>query len=115
MFGWRAAFANSMAGLRHAWRHERAARQEMIALGAGLVVAPLLARSGLHFVLLLTAVAFVLVIELLNAGLEAICDRVTKEHDPYVKVAKDCGSAAVMVAVGMGCLIWAEALWSRLA
>ena len=39
----------------------------------------------------------ILAIELLNTAIEATCDAITKEFNPYIKVAKDCGSAATFV------------------
>ena len=108
---WGVSLRNSIAGLRHGIRHERPVRQEVAALVAALILAPLLARDGLHGVLLVAAVAATLVIELLNAAIETVCDRITREHDEEVRIAKDYGSAAVTLTILVGLAVWFEAVW----
>lgn len=53
--------------------------------------------NGLEWVLIISMLGIILAIELLNTAIEATCDAITKEFNPYIKVAKDCGSAATFV------------------
>lgn len=53
--------------------------------------------SGLEWILIISMLGIILAIELLNTSIEATCDAITKEFNPYIKVAKDCGSAATFV------------------
>lgn len=108
--GWIAAARNSAAGLAHGWRKERPVRQEIVALVAAIVVAPFLARSALHGIALVGVVVATLVVELLNVGLESICDRITTERDEHVRIAKDSGSAAVTLTVIVAAAVWLEAV-----
>ena len=39
----------------------------------------------------------ILSVELLNTGIEKACDAITKEYNPYIKIAKDCGSGATFI------------------
>ena len=112
--GWRNAARNSRDGFVHAIT-QRSIRQETIVLALGTLVAPFVAADARHAVLLIAAVLLVLIVELLNNGIEAVCDRVTVERDPLIKIAKDSGSAAVTLSIVLGLLLWAEAAWSALA
>lgn len=96
----------SLAGLRAAWRHEAAFRQEL-ALCA--VLAPLglwLGADGVERALLLGSLGLVLVTELVNSALEAAVDRHGPERHPLAGRAKDAGSAAVLVALLLAGLTW---------
>ena len=53
--------------------------------------------NGLEWILIISMLGIILAIELLNTAVEATCDAITKEFNPYIKVAKDCGSAATFV------------------
>lgn len=112
--GWLNAARNSRDGFLHALK-QRSIRQELIALVLAVLVAPWLAADARHAVLLIAAVLVVVIVELLNNGIEAVCDRVTTERDPLIKIAKDSGSAAVTLAIAIALLFWLEALWSAMA
>lgn len=53
--------------------------------------------NGLEWILIICMLGIILAVELLNTAIEAVCDAVTKSFNPYIKVAKDCGSAATFV------------------
>jgi diacylglycerol kinase (ATP) len=100
------AFLNSCAGLAEAWRHERAFRQEVL-LAAILVPAALWVPVGAaEKALLIGTVLLVLIVELLNTGVEAAIDRISLEHNSLSKRAKDIGSAAVLVALVLMAVVW---------
>jgi diacylglycerol kinase (ATP) len=91
----------SEQGIRSAWRDEAAFRQELVLV---LLLAPLtlwLPLPRTDTVLLLALMGLVLVAELLNSGLEAVVDRASPEIHVLAAKAKDCGSAAVFVALVM--------------
>ena len=100
------AFGYSRAGFAAAFRHEAAFRQELALCG---LLAPLgwwLGESGLERALMLGSLMIVLIVELLNSAVEAVVDRVSTEHHPLAKRAKDIGSAAVLLALGNVVLVW---------
>ena len=106
---WRAA-QYSEQGIRSAWKDEAAFRQELV---AALLLAPLtlwLHLPRLDTVLLLALMALVLVAELLNSGLEAVVDMTSPDFHLLARKAKDCGSAAVFIA-----LLLLGGAWSTLA
>jgi diacylglycerol kinase (ATP) len=105
----------SAAGLRAAWRHEAAFRQEC-ALAAFLVPAGVwLGRSATERALLIGACLLVLVIELLNSAIEAVVDRIGPEHHALSARAKDLGSAAVLLSLVLAAIVWALIAWQRFA
>lgn len=101
-----AATGHSWAGLRSAWRHEAAFRQELI---LGVILVPLAFRvgdNGLERLLLLGSWALVLIVELVNSAIEAAIDRIGPERHPLSGRAKDLGSAAVLVALLLAAMTW---------
>lgn len=105
-----AALMNSLRGLRFALRSERAVRQEALVLVVSLPVALLVARDRWTALALVVSVLLVLAVELLNTGLEKLCDHVTPEHHEAIGRVKDLGSAAVLASLVIAGLVWAVAL-----
>lgn len=103
----------SLDGLRAAWRHEDAFRQEVV-LGAILVAAAVaLPVTLVEKILLAGVVLIVLIVELLNTAVEVAIDRDSLRIDPLAKRAKDYGSAAVMLALVLAGGTWAAILVNR--
>ena len=107
------ATGHSLAGLREAW-NEPAFRLEALAALVLLPLALWIARSWVEGALLAGSVLMVLVVELLNTGIEAAVDRVGLEWHPLAKRAKDMGSAAVLLALLTAAGIWVAAVAQRL-
>ena len=100
------AMKNSLAGFQVAIREESAFRQELT-LAAILIPCGLLVPvEPVSRVLLLGSVLLVLIVELLNSSVEAAIDRISLERHELSRRAKDLGSAAVMVALGMCVMTW---------
>ncbi len=100
----------SYKGLSQAVRHEAAFQQEAI---AALVLIPVtfwLDVSVVERILLIGSVVLVMIVELLNTGIEAVVDRTGLEHHELSGQAKDMGSAAVMVSIALGFFIWLSIL-----
>ncbi|EGK71573.1 MAG: diacylglycerol kinase [Methyloversatilis sp.] len=96
----------SAAGLRAAFRHEDAFRQEVVAAVVLIPLALWLGNSGSERALLCFSVLAVLIVELVNSAIEATVDRISLENHQLAKRAKDIGSAAVMVALFNALLVW---------
>ncbi len=114
--GWRriiAAARYSMSGIRATWRHEAAFRQE-VAIAVALMPIAIwtwINRGRWPALLLIGSMLFVLVVELLNSGLEALADAVSLEHRVLLGRAKDMGSAAVFFSLIIAVMIWLCVLW----
>ena len=82
-----------------------------------IVATPLafwLGQGWVQIALLLGSLILVLIVELLNSGIEAAIDRVSFELHDLSKRAKDLASAAVMLSLLLSAGIWGAALWQRL-
>jgi diacylglycerol kinase (ATP) len=104
----------SFAGLRAGWG-ETAFRQESIAAVLLVPSAFWLGRHWTEVALLAGSVLLVMIVELLNTGLETAIDRVGPEWHALSKRAKDMGSAAVLLSLLLCLGIWAAALVQKLA
>lgn len=110
---WHAA-GYSVAGLRAGW-HEAAFRQEAIASVVLVPAAFWLGRNWVEIVLLVGTVILILIVELLNTGIETAIDRVGPEWHALSMRAKDMSSAAVLLSLLLCAGTWAMALFQRFA
>ncbi|MBT9512634.1 MAG: diacylglycerol kinase [Acidovorax sp.] len=108
---WHAA-GYSIEGLRAGW-NEKAFRQEAIAAMVLLPLSLWLGRSWVEVALLAGSVVIVMIVELLNTGIETAIDRIGPEWHDLSKRAKDMGSAAVLLALLLCIGIWAAAVFQR--
>jgi diacylglycerol kinase (ATP) len=104
----------SLAGLRAGWT-ETAFRQEAMAAIVMLPVALWLGQNWVERALLTGSVLLVLIVELLNSGIEASIDRVGLQWHVLSKRAKDLGSAAVLLSLVLCLGIWIGAIWQRIS
>jgi diacylglycerol kinase (ATP) len=103
----------SLAGLRAAWQHEAAFRQEVMLAVVLIPTGVWLGRTAVERALLIGSCLLVLVVELLNSGIEAIVDRVGLEPHRLSGQAKDLGSAAVLMSLVLVLVVWGLIAWSR--
>jgi len=100
------ATRNSLESFAAAVRHEDAFRQELIMAALFVPAGLWLGRNGLERAILVAAVLFVLVVELLNSAVEATVDRISFDNHRLAKRAKDIGSAAVMLSITTAAAVW---------
>jgi diacylglycerol kinase (ATP) len=105
------AFFYTLDGLKAAWSHEDAFRQEAILAAVLVPVALFLPTSGVGKALMAGSVLLVLMVELLNSAVEATVDRISFENHELAKRAKDIGSAAVFVSLVNVPLVWGLVLF----
>jgi len=106
------AFYNSWKGLQGAFRAEVAFRQEV---ALSVVLIPLgvyLGKTNVERALLIGAVFIVLIVELLNTGIETVVDRIGPERHELSGLAKDVGSSAVLLSFGLLSVIWGFILFA---
>jgi diacylglycerol kinase (ATP) len=104
------AFFYTLDGLRAAYRHEDAFRQEAWLAAVMIPLAFFLPVSGIGKALMIASVLLVLIVELINSAIEAAIDRISLERHTLSKRAKDIGSAAVMIALINVLATWALVL-----
>ena len=107
------AMGASWKGFEGAFREEAAFRQE---LALAIVVIPLglwLGHTGVERALLVAPMLLVLIVELLNSAIEATVDRIGLERHLLSGLAKDIGSAAVLVSFILLAAVWLLVLLGR--
>lgn len=107
------AFGYSMQGFAQAWREEAAFRQEA---GLAVAVVPLglyLGHTGVERALLVSPMLLILVVELLNSAVEAVVDRSGMERHRLAGMAKDMGSAAVLLSFLLLGTVWLLVLFDH--
>jgi diacylglycerol kinase (ATP) len=102
----------SIQGLKAGWG-ETAFRQEAIAAIFLVPAAFWLGRNWVETALLAGTVLIVMIVELLNTGIETAIDRIGPEWHALSKRAKDMGSAAVLLSLLLCGGVWAAALLQR--
>ncbi len=107
------AFGASAKGLVGAFREEAAFRQELAFAVVAIPLGAWLGRSGVERALLIAPVLLVLVVELLNSAIEAAIDRIGLERHRLSGLAKDIGSAAVLLSFVLLAVVWALVLLDR--
>ncbi len=100
------AFGYSLQGLGQAWREEAAFRQEV---GLACLLIPVgiyWGHSGVERALLVSPMLLILIVETLNSAVEAVVDRSGMERHPLAGMAKDMGSAAVLLSFLLLAAVW---------
>ena len=103
---WKKAFEFTCLGIKAAYKHEEAFRQEVFALMIAVPLALWLGDNGVEIVLMIGSVLLLLIVELLNSAIEAVVDRFGGEIHELSGRAKDMGSAAVFVTMLNAILVW---------
>lgn len=103
-----------MKGLKAAWIHEAAFRQELMLAVVMLPIALLVDISTMERLMLILTLFIVLIVELLNSAIEAVVDRVGSEIHPLSGQAKDIASAAVFMSLALCGITWLVLLLPRL-
>lgn len=101
----------SRDGLLAAWRHEAAFREEVLLAAVAIPLAFYFGKTGVDRALLVGSIVLILIVEILNSGLEAVVDKASPEKHDLAKRAKDMGSAAVLLALVNAAAIWALVLF----
>ena len=105
------ALRYSLAGLRAAYRHEDAFRQELWLTAVLIPLALLLPANGQGKALMIASMLLVIIVELCNSAIEAAIDRISLDRHRLSKRAKDIGSAAVLIALLNVMMVWGLVLF----
>jgi len=107
------AFDSSRKGFIGAFREEAAFRQELLFACFATPVGIWLGHNGVERALLVAPVLLILIVELLNSAIEATVDRIGLERHVLAGLAKDIGSAAVMLSFILLGVLWLLVLGGR--
>jgi diacylglycerol kinase (ATP) len=96
----------SWQGIKAAWKHEAAFRQELVLALIGIPLAVWLSESTIELLWLILPLFILVMAELVNSAIEAVVDRISDEQHELAGRAKDIGSAIVFVAILLLLVIW---------
>lgn len=108
------AFQNSVRAFSRLIRTEAAFQQEVMLLIVALPIGWFVAGTWSGYALLIGAILFLITVEVLNTGIEAACDAVSREFNIDIQLAKDCGSLAVLITIVIVLGVWGFAVAERL-
>lgn len=108
------AMGYSMKGLRSAFKHESAFRQELLLFVILFPLSFVVAEGLTQWMMLVAPLFLLLIIELLNSAIEAVVDRIGDEHHELSGRAKDMGSAAVFICLVLIAGFWGSTAWQNL-
>ena len=108
-----AATRNSFRGIRDAWIHESAFRQDVSLSVVLFVLSFFLAATIVEWLVLILPLFLLIIVEILNSAIENTVDRFGGEHHLLSGRAKDMGSAAVMFCLVLIAIVWLSMVWSK--
>ena len=107
------ALGASLRGLAGAFREEAAFRQELAFAALVIPLGLWLGHGGIERALLIGPMLLILIVELLNSAIEATVDRIGFERHALAGLAKDIGSAAVLMSFVLLTTVWLLVLLGR--
>ena len=108
-----AATKNSFNGIRDAWAHESAFRQDVVGSIILFILSFGLAQTLLEWLTLIIPLFLLIIVELLNSAIENTVDRFGGERHILSGRAKDMASSAVMFCLILIAVVWLSMTWSR--
>jgi diacylglycerol kinase (ATP) len=105
------AFKHSGKGFQFLLKNEAAFQQELVLAVLLVPLSFLIKQTLTELLVLLMVLALVLIVEILNTAIETVVDRIGLEHHELSGLAKDLGSAAVLVSLLFAAGVWLTFLW----
>ncbi len=93
-----------LSGLRYAVIYDWSVAYKLVLSSLVLATAYVL-RGWVDFLLILVVTACMLVAEIFNSAIEALCDFVEERHNEKIKVIKDMAAAAAGIAIVVWLLV----------
>lgn len=105
------ALGYSIKGIKSAYKHEAAFRQEIWLTCILIPAAFFMDVTQVERILLILPIILMLMFEIVNSAIEAVVDRIGSEYHELAGRAKDMGSAAVLISIILTAYIWIEILF----
>lgn len=99
------SFRFAFEGAAYLLRTQANARIHLLAAIAVIAVCSFLSLNSIEWAVIVLCIAFVWSSEAVNTAIETLCDRVTTDRDPQIKIVKDVSAAATLfAAIGAACV-----------
>ena len=92
------SFVYAWHGMRYSYKTQLNFRIHLLVLAVVIIAGFVLQVNSTEWLFIIVCSMLVLSLELMNTGIEFLCDAVTKEIHPFIKIAKDVSAAAVLLA-----------------
>lgn len=93
------SFGFAIAGIMSLFAHERNAKIHLAAAVCVIAAGFIFEISPVEWCIILLCIGGVFMGEAFNTALEKLCDKVSPEHHPLIKTAKDVAAGAVLLYV----------------
>lgn len=100
------ASINSFRAFKWLYQNESAFQQELVLLLIAIPVTFIFDISTSEQLILILSIIFIIFTEIINTAIEAVVDRIGLEVHPLSGLAKDLGSASVLLSIIMAIIIW---------
>ena len=91
------SFKNALAGITSALKTQLNLRIHFALAASALALGYYLGITNIEYALIVLTIGMVIVSEMANTALEYLGDAVTREHNEYIKVAKDVAAGSVLI------------------
>ena len=98
------------SGLRYAVVYDWSVAYKLI-LSVAVLAGAFALRAWVDFLLILTVTSLVVVAEIFNSAIEALCDFVETRHNEKIKVIKDIAAAGVGIAIFAWIVVLGVEFW----
>jgi undecaprenol kinase/diacylglycerol kinase (ATP) len=88
-------------GVQYCYKTQQNFRIDLLVLMIVIIVGLILKINTCEWLFIIACSALVLALELVNTSIEYLCDIITKEINPAIKVIKDVSAASVLVAAAL--------------
>jgi diacylglycerol kinase (ATP) len=109
----KAAFWNTVGGIKEGLKTEAAIKQEIAIACIAFPLSFFIARDLWTWVALIASLFLVLSIEFLNTAVERLCNHIQPEKHEAIRITKDLASAGVFFALLLVALVWIAAAVAR--
>jgi diacylglycerol kinase len=93
------SFKHALSGLKHTLIFHQNLRVHVIVGFLTVLVGLILKISKIEWVVIVAAIFFVLIAEMINTALEEITNLVKEDHSERARIAKDVSAGMVLLAV----------------
>jgi diacylglycerol kinase len=100
-----ASFKYAFAGVVTFFSKDINGRIELAAATAVIIAGFIFNLAPNEWIAILLCIGAVLSIEMINAGIEKICDMIQPEYHPQIKIIKDIAAGAVLVSAVVSLII----------
>lgn len=115
---WIKPFGYAWHGIQYCFRTQRNFRIHLLALLVVIMLGSIVKLSAIEWLFIIGCSVLVLTLELVNTAIEYLCDTITRDNHPVIKIVKDISAAAVLIAVAgsvlSGSIIFFPKIWDLL-